>query len=160
MIAICNHSHTLTTWVFQVSKYIVVIEGIPQMEKYLINQSFSCRRFFQSVSSERDLSTTIYVYFQYRNASCKKLPSYSCNDNASDLVIFESGTYDLLEVTHKFPMSQKVQSIIVSISMAFFILVIEGCKLLLCCFVTHKALKVCKPLEVIYFLFYHCLYNL
>ncbi|XP_031740668.1 CST complex subunit CTC1 isoform X2 [Cucumis sativus] len=102
-----------STWnvngIYEVSKYIVVIEGIPQMEKYLINQSFSCRRFFQSVSSERDLSTTIYVYFQYRNASCKKLPSYSCNDNASDLVIFESGTYDLLEVTHKFPMSQKFQ---------------------------------------------------
>ncbi|KAA0064357.1 CST complex subunit CTC1 [Cucumis melo var. makuwa] len=102
-----------STWnlngIYEVSKYIMVIEGIPQMEKYLINQSFSCRRFFQSISTERDLSTTIYVYFQYRNATCKKLPSYSCDDNASDLVIFESGTYDLLEVTHKFPISQKFQ---------------------------------------------------
>ncbi|XP_038899097.1 CST complex subunit CTC1 isoform X3 [Benincasa hispida] len=102
-----------STWnvdaIYEVSKYIVVVEGIPQMENYLTNRPFSCRSFFQSISLERDLSIAIYVYFQYRNATCKKLPSYSCDDNGSDLVIFESGTYNLLEVTHKFPVSRKFQ---------------------------------------------------
>ncbi|KAG6591357.1 CST complex subunit CTC1, partial [Cucurbita argyrosperma subsp. sororia] len=100
-----------STWnvnsVYEVTKYIVVIEGIPQMDKYLTNQSFSCRSFFQSISLERDLGIAIYVYFQYRNATCKNLPSYSCVENGSDLEIFEGGTYHLLEVTHKFPMLRK-----------------------------------------------------
>jgi len=80
------------------------------MDKYLTNQSFSCRSFFQSISLERDLGIAIYVYFQYRNATCKNLPSYSCVENGSDLEIFEGGTYHLLEVTHKFPMLRKVES--------------------------------------------------
>lgn len=102
-----------STWnvngIYEVTKYIVVFEGIPQMEKYLTNQSFSCRSFFQSISLESDVTIAIYVYFQFRNATCKNFPLYSCVDNGSDLEIFESGTYNLLEVTHKFPMLRKFQ---------------------------------------------------
>lgn len=102
------------------------------MEKYLTNQSFSCRSFFQSISLESDLTIAIYVYFQFRNATCKNFPSYSCVDNGSDLEIFESGTYNLLEVTHKFPMLRKVESNIFSLLRHFFILLKEDCKLFLC----------------------------
>ncbi|XP_022139502.1 CST complex subunit CTC1 isoform X2 [Momordica charantia] len=102
-----------STWnakgIYEVTKYILVMEGIPQMEKYLPNESFSCRSFFQSISLERDLRIAIFVYFHYRNATCKNLPLYSRVDSGYDIEIFESGTYHLLQVTHKFPMLQKFQ---------------------------------------------------
>lgn len=104
----------LSILIFQVTKYILVMEGIPQMEKYLPNESFSCRSFFQSISLERDLRIAIFVYFHYRNATCKNLPLYSRVDSGYDIEIFESGTYHLLQVTHKFPMLQKVKSSIFS----------------------------------------------
>lgn len=78
------------------------------MEKYLSNQTFSCRSFFQSILLERDLGIAIYIYFRYRNATCKNLPLYSCVDNGSD-EIFVSGTYHLVQVTHKFPQLRKVE---------------------------------------------------
>ncbi|KAM1133584.1 hypothetical protein ACFX19_043527 [Malus domestica] len=96
--------------IYKVVDYSLVIEGMPRSEDctgLLDSDLFSCRNIFHLIPLTRKMNLTVYVYFCLRNSMCRNLPFYPCTGLGEDLKRLESETFDLLLVTHKFPVLQK-----------------------------------------------------
>ncbi|KAL5777858.1 hypothetical protein ACOSP7_010784 [Xanthoceras sorbifolium] len=106
----------LSTWnansIFEVGDFGLTMKGIPEMVdqlRLLDNVSFSCRSIFNCTLPPRKGNLTMFVYFHLNNVSNRILPFYPCVDRTNQFKELESGTFHLIQVTHKFPFLQKFQ---------------------------------------------------
>ncbi|KAK7317482.1 hypothetical protein RJT34_01757 [Clitoria ternatea] len=105
------------TWnpdkIYELTDYDVVVDGtgelVDQLE-LLGSESLSCRTIFNCTLSERQLSTSIFIYCLWKNAKCRKFPLYSCINCKSETETPEPGSYYLFRVSHKFPLQEKYSS--------------------------------------------------
>ncbi|KAE9616297.1 hypothetical protein Lalb_Chr04g0264211 [Lupinus albus] len=103
------------TWnpnkIYEVKHYDTVVDGIGELvnhSKLLESGSLSCREIFKCTQKTRKSSTSIFVYFLWENANCRKFSPYPYCNRANEIGILESGSYHLLRVSHKFPVRGKV----------------------------------------------------
>ena len=71
-------------------------------------ESLSCRMIFNCTQAARELSNSIFVYFHWKNAKCRKFPLHPCINKKNEIVVPEPRSYHLLRVSHKFPLQEKV----------------------------------------------------
>ncbi|XP_050378605.1 CST complex subunit CTC1 isoform X2 [Argentina anserina] len=100
------------TKIIKVVDYSVLIDGMPgfvDSEGSLDYDLFSIRTIFDFVPLARKANLTACAYFRLRSPLCKNLCFYPCTGLGEDLKRFESGTFHLLLITHKFPVLHKLQ---------------------------------------------------
>ncbi|KAK4803412.1 hypothetical protein SAY86_003229 [Trapa natans] len=103
-----------STWkpnsIYEVSEYNLIIEGIPQKaqghSKEHIDEPFSCKMIFDWSSLRREINVGIVIYFHFRNATCREL-SFNSSDVPKEDHEDLNGEFLMLQVLHKFPVSQK-----------------------------------------------------
>lgn len=97
---------------YQVYDFTVVMEGISDREdqlKSVPSGLFSCKSIFDNAISVKGRNLAIYLYCRLKDELYRSravYPGFSYEENFKDL----SGRFHLLNVTHKFPMLQKVCS--------------------------------------------------
>lgn len=79
-------------------------------EGFLEYDLFLTRTIFDFVPLATKANLTVCVYFRLRSQLCRNLCFYPFTGLGEDLKKFESGTFHLLLITHKFPALQKVYS--------------------------------------------------
>ncbi|CAI8606844.1 unnamed protein product [Vicia faba] len=100
------------TWnsndIFEVTNYDVIVDGIDELADQLeFSESLSCRMIFNCIQMRREFSTSFFVYCLWRNVKCRNSPLYPCINSKNETKVLESGSYDLLRVSHKFPPQEK-----------------------------------------------------
>ncbi|KAJ7958119.1 CST complex subunit CTC1 isoform X1 [Quillaja saponaria] len=98
--------------IYEVVDYTIIMEGIPELMDHLgllESEQFSCRRIFSCTQLAIELNISIYVYFLFRNATCRNAPFHHCSSWNDDFVRLQSVSYHLIMVSHKFPLLQKFQ---------------------------------------------------
>ncbi|PRQ20115.1 putative CST complex subunit CTC1, plant protein [Rosa chinensis] len=117
-----------STWdatrTIKVVDYSVIIEGVPgsvDSEGLLEYDLFSTRTIFDFVPLARKVNLTVCVYFRLRSPLCRNLCFYPCTGLGEDLKRFESGTFHLLWITHKFPVLHKFQGDVLTSSLSMFV---------------------------------------
>nr|XP_004511201.1 CST complex subunit CTC1 isoform X2 [Cicer arietinum] len=100
------------TWnsndIFEVTNYDVIVDGNGELVDQLeLNESLSCRVIFNCTQVKREFSTSISVYCLWKNIKCRNFPLYPCINSKNETKILESGSYQLLRVSHKFPLQEK-----------------------------------------------------
>ncbi|KAM5574673.1 CST complex subunit CTC1 [Rosa sericea] len=117
-----------STWdatrIIKVVDYSVIIEGMPgfvDSEGLLEYNLFSTRTIFDFVPLARKVNLTVCVYFRLRSPLCRNLCFYPCTGLGEDLKRFESGTFHLLWITHKFPVLHKFQGDALTSSSSMFV---------------------------------------
>ncbi|XP_019427330.1 PREDICTED: CST complex subunit CTC1 isoform X2 [Lupinus angustifolius] len=105
------------TWnpnkIYEVKHYDIVVDGIGELvnhSKLLESWSLSCRKIFNCTQATRKSSTSIFAYFLWKNANCRKFSLYPYCNRTNETGILESGSYHLLRVSHKFPVQEKSSS--------------------------------------------------
>ncbi|XP_027356816.1 CST complex subunit CTC1-like [Abrus precatorius] len=103
------------TWnpneMYEVMDYDVFVDSIGELDnqsKLLGSESLSCRTIFNCSQVERELRTSIFVFFLWKNAKRRKFPLYSCIHSENETETLEPGSYHLLRVSHKFPLQEKI----------------------------------------------------
>lgn len=93
--------------------YDIVVDCIGELVDHLELLeivSLSCRTIFNCTLAGRELNTSIFVYFHWKNANakCRKFPLSPYINTMNETEILERGSYHLLRVSHKFPFRGKV----------------------------------------------------
>lgn len=97
--------------IFQVVDYGLIVEGITEVLDQLVmpgKELFSCRSIFNCAPAGRKENFSFIVHFHMSKATSRNLPFYPSVDRTNDLKEFGSGAFHLIQVTHKFPLLQKV----------------------------------------------------
>ncbi|XP_057737739.1 CST complex subunit CTC1 isoform X2 [Arachis stenosperma] len=111
------------TWnaeeIYEVTEYDIFVDGISGLGdrlELLEIESLSCRTIFNYIqpARERELSSSIFAYFHWNNAKCRKFPRYPCRDKKNESLVPKPGCYHLLRVSHKFPLQGKYSNIMKS----------------------------------------------
>ncbi|XP_031273380.1 CST complex subunit CTC1 isoform X2 [Pistacia vera] len=98
--------------IYEVIDYGLMVEGIPEVVDRLGlpgKELFSCRSIFNCAPPTRKENLSIILHFHMSKATSRNLPFYPSVDWTNDFKEFESGTFHLIRVTHKFPLLQKFQ---------------------------------------------------
>ncbi|MED6146720.1 hypothetical protein PIB30_037260 [Stylosanthes scabra] len=111
------------TWnakkIYEVTEYDIFVDdigGLGDCLELLEINSLSCRTIFNSTQPaiERELSSSIFVYFHWNNAKCRKFSLYPSINKKNESLIPDPGCYHLLRVSHKFPLQGKYSNIMKS----------------------------------------------
>ncbi|KAK7243336.1 hypothetical protein RIF29_38129 [Crotalaria pallida] len=101
------------TWnankIYEVTDYDIVVDGIGEHVDHLKlheNEPLSCRMIFNCTRAARESSISIFAYFFWKSADCRKFSLYPYSIR-NETGILKPGSYHLLRVSHKFPLQEK-----------------------------------------------------